>query len=283
MSTALHHFDMAARAAQHCPELIRRSASEVDLAARWQALGEQLAEMLPSQLAPLLAGVAPAVEVAGGSAPAGLCAQGLVRLNGTPGPLHLAIDGAAMLRLVDLAFGGRGEVPCPLPQKLPPSANILVRQVEEAVIATLAGALARPLEALTIAASEPAKGKARSADPATLGLVLTVREDNAPAWTVALSATPETVAAWLDDSLRPAAPRAADPAAAPFADLPLPLTATLVDIRLPLSTIAALEPGMVLPVAVARAVPLAVAGTIIARGSVGAQDDRIAIKLTQIA
>ena len=75
----------------------------------------------------------------------------------------------------------------------------------------------------------------------------------------------------------------ADPAAAPFADLPLPLTATLVDMRLPLATLAKLEPGTVLPVAVARAVPLAIGPTIVARGTLGAQDDRIAIKLTQLA
>ena len=37
------------------------------------------------------------------------------------------------------------------------------------------------------------------------------------------------------------------------------------------------------PVAVARQVPIAIAGTVIARGTVGAQDDCVAIKLTMIA
>jgi flagellar motor switch protein FliM len=63
----------------------------------------------------------------------------------------------------------------------------------------------------------------------------------------------------------------------------LPLSATLVDMRVPLATAAALTPGMVLPVAVARAVPLAAGGSVIARGTVGHQDDRVALKLTQIA
>ena len=87
---------------------------------------------------------------------------------------------------------------------------------------------------------------------------------------------------------RPAAarsrgPRAADPAAAPFADLPLPLSALLVDMQVPLATISTLAPGVVLPVAVARAVPLRAGDAVLAHGTVGAQDDRVAIKLTRIA
>jgi flagellar motor switch protein FliM len=93
------------------------------------------------------------------------------------------------------------------------------------------------------------------------------------------------LAGWLGGAgrMRRKASGAADPAAAPFADVPLPLSATLVDMRLPLAVAATLAPGMVLPVAVARAVPLSAGGSVIARGSVGHQDDRIALKLTQIA
>ena len=50
-----------------------------------------------------------------------------------------------------------------------------------------------------------------------------------------------------------------------------------------LAALAALEPGSILPVAIARAVPLAIGGQIIARGTIGAQDDRIALRLTQLA
>jgi flagellar motor switch protein FliM len=50
-----------------------------------------------------------------------------------------------------------------------------------------------------------------------------------------------------------------------------------------LAAVSALEPGSVLPVAVARAVPLSIDGRIVARGTIGAQDDRIAVQLTQIA
>ena len=115
-------------------------------------------------------------------------------------------------------------------------------------------------------------------------LVLAIDQPGTPAWTIKLSLPQAGLVEWLvPRRARPAGPRSADPAAPPFADLPLPLSARLVDMRLPLSAVARLTPGMVLPVAVARAVPVEVGGVVIARGTVGNQDDRIAIKLTQIA
>ena len=81
----------------------------------------------------------------------------------------------------------------------------------------------------------------------------------------------------------PSPPRAANPAAAPFAEVPIAVSATLVDMQISLAVIAALEPGSILPVAVARAVPLAIGAQIIARGTIGAQDDRVAVRLTQLA
>jgi flagellar motor switch protein FliM len=53
--------------------------------------------------------------------------------------------------------------------------------------------------------------------------------------------------------------------------------------KVPLATVSRLEPGMVLPVAVARAVPIHAGAAVIAHGTVGAQDDRVAVKLTHIA
>jgi flagellar motor switch protein FliM len=58
------------------------------------------------------------------------------------------------------------------------------------------------------------------------------------------------------------------------------VSAVLVDIRLPLAAISALEVGQILPVPVARAVPVRVGGQTIAHGTVGALDDRLAVQLT---
>jgi flagellar motor switch protein FliM len=120
---------------------------------------------------------------------------------------------------------------------------------------------------------------------AVLGCV--VEEESRARWQLTL-ALPQAMLGKLLGSGEGAAPgaappRAADPAAAPFAAVPLALTATLVDMPVSLVAVAALAPGAVLPVAVARAVPLSIGGAIVARGTVGAQDDRIALQLTQIA
>ncbi|MBA3055783.1 MAG: FliM/FliN family flagellar motor switch protein [Sphingomonadales bacterium] len=61
---------------------------------------------------------------------------------------------------------------------------------------------------------------------------------------------------------------------------PLYLAGVLVDMRRAMAVLAAIEPGTVLPVAVARAVPLLLGGLAVASGTVGAADDRIAIQIT---
>ena len=51
--------------------------------------------------------------------------------------------------------------------------------------------------------------------------------------------------------------------------------------RIPFSVIAGLEVGQVLPVAVARQVPLRVGAATVAHGIVGAVDDRVAVQITR--
>lgn len=281
MSKIARHFIAAAPAAQHCIELTARGPAPGELSTRWQALGERLAGCLPARLAPVLGGVRLSVAaVVQASEPRGLFSAVLLARNGANGLLQLAIEGAGVLRLVDRAFGGRGEVPDPLPGHLPPSAELMVERIEAAVCAALA-------EALGCAEDDLSPAIAFGTDSLTqVRLTLAVTDPCQPDWHLWLALPDTALAEWLGAAAhrrRAGAPHSADPAAAPFADVPLPLAARLVDIRLPLSTVAALEPGMVLPVAVARAVPLEAGGVVIARGTVGNQDDRIALKLTQIA
>ena len=74
----------------------------------------------------------------------------------------------------------------------------------------------------------------------------------------------------------------AEPLDAAFADVPLWVSARIVDMALPLSAVAQLQPGQILPVAIARAVPLSIGGVVIGFGSVGAVDDRVGMQLSQI-
>lgn len=281
MSKPVHRFVAVARAAQHCPELFARGPAPVDLAPCWAALGARLAESLPARLAPVLGGPRPAIALqVDASTPSGLLSAVRIGRADASEAFELAIEGAGILRLIDRAFGGRGEVSEPLPAELPPSAKLITERIAAAVCAALAEALGIEASELGFAGS-PAKDEG-----AQVRLALIVGEPRQPDWHLWLALPEAALAGWLGGGPRRARSnpaRSADPAAAPFAGVPLPLSARLVDMRLPLNTVAGLAPGMVLPVAVARAVPLEAGGVVIARGTVGNQDDRIAIKLTQIA
>ncbi len=289
-----HSFVAERRAAQHCQELLRRGPEPADLVPALARLGERFARALAPAFAALLGGDAPSVAVA---APVELSE---VDLNEEVGPLAAnsllatqvpglallaSVEGQATLRLVDRAFGGRGEAPAVLPEAFPLSAELMIQRLEQLVARCLGEALGqdelRPLRRDSrLPELAPFPAGARLAV-----LRIEVMEGARKPWKL-LIALPFAQLPKLLGNGEPATPRqagSADPAAAPFADVPVPLTATLVEMRVPLSTLAALEPGAVLPVAVARAVPISARGAVLARGTIGAQDDRVAIKLTQIA
>lgn len=287
MSQPHHRFRAAGRAAQHCPELTApRGVNPTELRARWAALGPVLAEALAPRLAPLLGGPEPQIEAeVSERMPPDLAAHALIAREGCPGLLHLAIDGTALLQLVDRAFGGRGQAPQPAPARLPASALLLAQRIEGIVCAALAEALPCAADVLAVYHSAKRATAFPASTETTAVLTLSVGQAGNAAWPLTLALPAAALDGWLVGAFQ--RPRgtggAANPAALPFADVPLPLSATLVDMRVPLNIAASLVPGMVLPVAVARAVPLVAGGSVIARGTVGHQDDCVALKLTQIA
>lgn len=292
-----HSFVPERVAAQHCAELLRRGAEPGDQIGALATLGVRLAPLIAKALARLVGGEAPMVTPLAAQEQSegeliqqvGPLAANALYATGIPGVSLLgSVAGAAVLRLVDRAYGGSGEHHGPLPDAFPLSAELLVQRFEAALAECLGAALGSP-------AVEPLKRSARLAEfaPFPAGaklavLSIEVMEGTKAPWVLTLalplSNLPKLTATLGDGPA--AAPRrtgAADPAAAPFAALSLGLTATLVDMPVSLAVLAALEPGMVLPVAVARAVPLSIGGRTIAHGTVGAQDDRIALRLTQLA
>lgn len=287
-------------AAQHCAELLRVTAPSGELA-------PALARALPHLEAALARGLA---ALTGGDAPKVSCepvreathgelAAELPRLAGicTLGagplavPLLAVIDAAAVFGMVDRAFGGQGVCPDPMPEDFPVSAELMLARLEATIAQATVHALCRqhalPLRPLARGGRLALVSPLDDAEPLQI-LRLTVIADAFDPWRVTLALPAPALAILLadDGSAVPATlprPRGdGDALAEPFGSMPLTLTATLVDMSVPFSVIARLRPGDVLPVAVARSVPLSAGGTTIAHGSIGECDDRVAVRLTQI-
>lgn len=280
-------------AAQHCAELLGRGVAPLDAVAAMQPLAERFVRQLSACLAPLcgpgLPGITPRPvrRTTGADYRATLpaLAAHCVLVTGTPdSPLLVTLDGGAILRMIDRTFGGRGETPSPLPEALPPSALLL--------IARLAGLIADRLS-LIMGGEGTVLAQRHGADLAELypfapaaDLVIAdyaVSEGMRAPWLFQL-ALPAATAANLGAGAAQARPTQIHhrPDREPFGSVPVSLTATIVDTRMPLSAIAGLAPGVILPVAVARQVPLRIGGRTIATGTVGSQDDRVALQLSAL-
>ncbi|MFA7585711.1 MAG: FliM/FliN family flagellar motor switch protein [Novosphingobium sp.] len=280
--------------ARHCPELLAPSAPAIDHAGLLARAADRLARALGPALASLMAGNAPTVRAEQPSpAKAADLAGRIAPLAGTSvlaaGPTRLLMSVAAepLLRLVDLAFGGRGESPTELPEELPLSAELMVQRLETLLCVSLAKALPQAPAAHGIErCGNLADVSPFTPDTALSLLTFNVTETGGATWSIQLALPDGALADLLGEAVAPprkdvAMAAQTDPVGTVFADLPLTLEAVLVDMKIPFSTVAGLKVGQLIPVAVARNVPLRVGETTVAHGTVGAMDDRVAIQTTQ--
>ncbi len=301
------HAFIAERAlARHCPELLGRGPDHAELLPLLERVGERLGRRLAGALAPLLGGEAPLVRCSALREGAmsmlrdnahALTANSLFAVGPGEAPLLVAIDAAAIFRIVDRAFGGKGAAPRPLPEAFPMAAELMIARLETMVAAQITGALDAVTDGIAamagVRAIVPLRRDGSLAQLAPFPedqllaiLAMEVKESDGLPWTLTL-AMPVTALPALFGMAGAAAPtprsrmRLQDSAmTAPFADLPLTLSAQIVDMVLPFARVAALAPGQILPVTVARSVPLCVGEMAIAHGTIGAVDDCVAIQIT---
>ncbi len=254
-----------------------------------------MARMLGPALAPLHGGEAPRVMAQPArsdndqmfAAEVGpLAANSLFAVGHGPVPMLVSVPAAAVLGLVDRTFGGRGELRGRLPERLPLSADLMIRRLEAIIAACLASALGLPIEAFDVLRRDGSLNQlAAFPEGAPLAAIrIEVAEEGREAWPIHIALAEAHLAPLFDERASAAPPRVrgrADPEGEPFASLPLDVSAVLVDMALPMATIANLQPGQVLPIAVARQVPLKVAGRTVAYGQVGEADDCVALRITQ--
>lgn len=287
--------------ARHCAQLLRPGPSQSDLVTALVRTADKLARELAAALAGLLGGEEPLVECSRPERTVysdyatmqvmghrNLGAYTLFGAGQSNDRILGMVAGEVVLRLVDRAFGGAGVAPQQLPRELPLSAQLMVHRLE----AMLSACLAAALGAETADAIRPLRREGDidhlapfGNDEQIVALVFSITEPGRAAWAIEIAFPYDTLATLFGNGQRPPASGdhpPADPNDAPFAQVPLPVSAVLVDMRLPLAAISALEVGQVLPVPVARAVPLRVGGQTVAHGTVGAVDDRLAVQLSQV-
>lgn len=285
--------------AQHSPALLRPGPADADLIEALRQAAARLARSLRGGLARLCGGEAPEVSIAvphetdlvDFTRP-GLFAYSLYSTTPSGERLLSAIDAAAVLRLVDRAFGGPGEAPHPLPRELPMSADLMVQRIEAILAAQLGLALGSAMNGRP--AIHPLRRDSDLAQLQPFGpgtrlavLDIAVTEGVRAPWQIRIALPLSALAVLTGIVLQPAtatrdnAP--ANPDSEPFAALPLRLTAVLVDARMPLQVVSRIEAGQVLNLPIARQVPLVIGQRTIAHGTIGAVDDRVAIQITRPA
>ncbi len=298
-----HDFTAERPLAQHAGLVGQSDAQVFDPAAALEGLTQRLALGLPELLGALGGEVLPdvrALEPRQGvmrellSRSGGPCSHGLLTAALGEPQLLVSLDATGALQLVDMAFGGEGKHTDPVPEKLPLSAQLVVSRIEAQVaelVARIAGiacdgeaAAFAPLRSNTdIAALRPF-----AADRALWQAGFEVTFGLAQAWTLRLTmaANHAPLLCGSDNEHAPFPVPSAQKHEASHADqamgeIPLTLRATLVEMRMPLARIAALRPGDVLPVSVARQVPLTAGEATIALGTIGEVDDRVALQIIQ--
>ena len=296
-----HGFIAERPVARHCAALVGTHPGMDIWLARLSEAGRIAANVLGGRLAGLLGGDIPLV-VCGDTAvltQAGLAervgelaANCLFRVGARDAPMLATVSAAAALALTDRTFGGRGDVPDSLPRQFPLSAELTLNRLEKALGVTLLTAFANGREESASDLPDSWKrdddlrriegfGSDAPEDAEFATVELSVRQQGLEPWS-ALLATPLAAIAELFADALPTAPRRggrSHPGAAPFSEIPLPVRAVLTSFRLPLSRVSNLQIGDRLVLSVPRCVPLSIGDTVIGRGTVGTQDDRVAIRL----
>lgn len=299
-----HDFAAARAAAQHCPELTGhgeargpRPEERAELLTAWR---RDLARALADDLSPLLSDDrlevtidepdqltgAEALERIGA-----LAANSLLRVGAGGGAggetVLLSFDFATALALTERSFGGEGRMADNAPETLPRSAALMVEEAATMIAQTMTRAsYADARGEVMIRSENAARLKPFAPDTACLMFTLVIANQQGCTWRASLVVTAERMDRLLPGAARTPRPRTdrrpANGTAAPFANVPLSLHAVLAEFDLSLARLQTLSPGDSIPLTMGRQVPLMVGEQVLAYGSIGTADDRMAIRLTRI-
>ncbi|MGY6550548.1 MAG: FliM/FliN family flagellar motor C-terminal domain-containing protein [Erythrobacter sp.] len=303
-----HDFVAARHVAQHCAELVARGPRPEEREALVNGWRRALAQHLAELLGALLAGERIEAEVGAPEILKGadvlarigpVAANSLLRCgDDTGGAVLLSLDHATALALAEKSFGGEGRVGEASLDPLPRSALLLMDEVAALIAQALAKAKsgggpapsgAAPRGEVIVRSENAARLRPFDAGDDCALITLRLRSGVGIEWRARLA----LAAGRLDQVLPPAETAAASPAkpaahrrsdaAAAFGAIPLALHAVLAEFDMTLSQLDRLAPGDTIPLAMPRMVPLRIGDALVAHGSIGTLEDRIALRLTKVA
>lgn len=220
-----------------------------------------------------------------------LASNSLFRMKRSDARFLLSVDGGAIMRLVDRYFGGSGAADLVLPQEFPMSAELMIDRLETMIVARLADAMGTS----TVPEIEREKHEATIAHLAYLEpsdqIVLsrmTVSEAARDPWHIDFVFAGTALRMLVPKltnrvtSRRPGHADWDDMVQSPLGEVPLSIRAVMAETSISMATIAALEPGQILPISLARHIALRVGEQAIGFGTMGKHDDRMAVRIKQI-
>jgi len=310
-------FAPARPAAVHCAELtahgLGRGPRPEERNAMMAAWRRDLARMLADDLSPLLSGDRLDVTISEPEPLTGadalrrigeVAANSLLRCGASGETALLSFDLATALALTDRSFGGDGKLSGTIPELLPRSAALMVDEAAAMIASAItcvsygdappslgppAGTPMRgPIAGEVIIRSDSAlRLKAFDLDAPCVMFTIAIANRQGCEWCVSLAVAAERMDRLLPGAgrkggrARPAKRQPASGMAAPFANVPLPLHVVLAEFDLSLARLQTLAPGDQIPLAMGRQVPLMVGEKVLAHGSIGTAEDRMAIRLTR--
>ena len=288
----------AGRTAMHCEELVARQVEREDGLGRFAMLGAALAPLFAAKLEPLFTAGAweprvTACEMVASEALAErigpVAGNFLLPVGDAGGRLFASFAlppiGARLARM----FGGDpASEGAAFGARVPSSVVMLLRRLERGLTEALGECLDEAVMRTEDAARfETDLAKLGSFPPRTQAALLALRftaSEGAPI--EILVACRKSMLARLLAHFQPTGaatarvvPQFIDPA---MGAIPLPLRVQLAELKLSAQRLMSLRPGHVLPISVARSVPLMVQGQRLATGSIGEQDDRIALQIERV-
>ncbi len=298
-----HAFAPARAAAVHCAELTTRGPRPEESAALLAAWRRDLARLLADDLSGLLSGdrldatVSEPERLSGADALRRIgqvAANALIRCGASGETALISFDFATALALTDRSFGGDGRINGSVPEALPRSAALLVDETATMIAGAITrasfGDMPPPAGASTggeviVRSESAARLKPFALGGEALFFTLEIANRQGCTWRASLALAAERMPRLLPGGGRRARPRTPrEPAtgmAAPYAAMPLPLHVVLAEFDLSLARLQTLAPGDTIPLAMGRQVPLLAGETLVAHGSVGTAEDRMAIRLTR--